>query len=152
MSQENVEVVRAAFEAFGRSDWDALVGFLDPEIEWVPTGQFVGGQLYRGHAGVREFLDALGGEFEEFHAEPENFATASDVVVADTRVSGTGKRSGVPVELRFTLVVSLSNRKVIRVRNFLERQEALEAAGLSDQGGRPPPDRVEPISRSRRKD
>jgi ketosteroid isomerase-like protein len=99
MSQENVEVVRAAFEAFGRSDWDALVGFLDPEIEWVPTGQFVGGQLYRGHAGVREFLDALGGEFEEFHAEPENFATASDVVVADTRVSGTGKRSGVPVSL-----------------------------------------------------
>ena len=132
MSQENVEVVKAAFEAFGRGDWRALVGCLDPEIEWVTTGQFVGGQLYRGHVGVREFLDTLGGEFDEFHAEPENFAQAPEVVVADTRVSGLGKRSGVPVELQFSIVVSLRDEKIVHVRNFLERQEALEAAGLSE--------------------
>jgi ketosteroid isomerase-like protein len=130
MSQENVDIVRAAFGAFGQDDWDALVTFLDPEIEWVTTGQFVGGQFYRGHAGVREFLNALSGEFEEFHAESENFAQASEVVVADTRVSGLGKRSGVPVELQFTVVVSFRNGQIVRVRNFLERREALEAAGL----------------------
>ena len=132
MSEENVEVVKAAFEAFGRGDWSALMGRLDPEIEWVTTGQFVGGQLYRGHAGVREFLDTLGGEFDEFHAEPENFAQGSEVVVADTRVSGLGKRSGVPVELQFSVCVSLRDEKIVHVRNFLERQDALEAAGLSE--------------------
>ena len=58
MSQENVEAVRTAFDAFSRDDWDALIGLLDPEIEWVTTGQFVGGQVYRGHAGVRDFLEA----------------------------------------------------------------------------------------------
>ena len=131
MSQENVEAVRTAFAAFSRDDWDALIGLLDPEIEWVTTGQFVGGQVYRGHAGVRDFLDALSGEFEAFRAEPENFAAASDVVVADTRVTGVGRRSEVPVELQFTVVVSLRDGRVVRVRNFLERQEALEAAGLS---------------------
>ena len=132
MSQENVEVVRDAFEAFGRGDWDALLGSLDSEIEWMTTGQFVGGQLYRGHAGVRQFLDTLGGEFDEFHAQPENFAEARDVVVADTRVSGIGKRSGAPAELRFTVVASIRNGKIVRVRNFIERAEALEAAGLSE--------------------
>jgi uncharacterized protein len=132
MSQENVEVVRRAFEAFSRDDWDAFIGMLDPEIEWATTGQFVGGQVYRGHAGVREFLDALGGEFDGFHAEPQGFASASDVVVADIRVSGTGKRSGAPVELQFTVVASLRSGRVIRVRNFLERQEALKAAGLRE--------------------
>jgi ketosteroid isomerase-like protein len=70
--------------------------------------------------------------FEEFHAEPENFAQAPEIVVADTRVSGLGKRSGVPVELQFTVVVSFRNGKIVRVRNFLERPEALEAAGLSE--------------------
>ena len=39
MSQKNVEVVRDAFEAFGRGDWDALLGSLDSEIEWMTTGQ-----------------------------------------------------------------------------------------------------------------
>ena len=118
MSHENVEVVRAAFEAFGRGDWSALMARLDPEIEWVTTGQFVGGQLYRGHAGVREFLDTLAGEFDEFHAEPENFARAAEVVVADTRVSGLGKRSGVPVELQFSVVVFLRPGSVTRTTAF----------------------------------
>ena len=66
MSQENVEAVRTAFDAFSRDDWDSLIGLLDPVIEWVTTGQFVGGQVHPGHAGVRDFLDALGGEFEAF--------------------------------------------------------------------------------------
>ena len=81
---------------------------------------------------MREFLDALSGEFEEFHAEPENFTQAPELVVADTRVSGLGKRSGVPVELQFTVVVCFRNGKIVHVRNFLERREALEAAGLSE--------------------
>ena len=132
MSLENVEIVRAAFGAFGQDDWEAFIALVDPEIEWVTTGQFVGGPVYRGHAGVREFLDALSGEFADFHAEPENFAQVPEIVVADTRVSGIGKRSGVPVDLRFTVVVSFSGGKIVHVRNFLERRDALEAAGLSE--------------------
>ena len=132
MSQENVEVVKAAFEAFSRDDWSAFIELLDPEVEWFTTGQFVGGELYRGHAGVRDFVDALSGEFAEFHVEPGNFAQASSVVVADTRVSGMGKRSGVPVELQFTVVVLLRSGRIVQIRNFLERGEALEVAGLSE--------------------
>jgi uncharacterized protein len=132
MSQENVEVVREAFEAFDRDDWDAFLGSLDSEVEWITTGQFVGGQLYRGHAGVRQFVDTLRGEFDEFRAQPENFAAARDVVVVDARVTGIGKQSRAPVEVRFTVVASIRDGKVVRFRNFLERAEALEAAGLSE--------------------
>jgi uncharacterized protein len=132
MSRENVEVVEAAFEAFSRDDWSAFIEFFNPEVVWMTTGQFVGGESYRGHAGVREFLETLSGEFEEFHAEPGNFAQMSDVVVADTRLSGTGKRSGVPVELQFTVVVSLRSGRIVQVRNFVDREKALEAAGLRE--------------------
>ena len=132
MSQENVEIVRTAFDAFAGDDWDALLSCLDPDVEWVTTGQFVGGEVYRGHAGVRDFLSTLSGEFDEFDATPENFAQEAEIVVADARVSGSGKRSGVPVELRFSVVVSFRDRKIVHVRNFVEREEALEAAGLSE--------------------
>ena len=42
MSPENLDVVRTAFEAWNRHDWDALMGVLDPEIEWWPSGVFPG--------------------------------------------------------------------------------------------------------------
>ena len=71
-------------------------------------------------------------KFADFHAEPENFAQVPEIVVADTRVSGIGKRSGVPVDLRFTVVVSFSGGKIVHVRNYLERRDALEAAWLSE--------------------
>jgi ketosteroid isomerase-like protein len=54
MSQENVEVVRAGFEAYNRGDVDALLGLLDPQVEW--TDQFVEGGTFRGREGVHEFL------------------------------------------------------------------------------------------------
>lgn len=37
MSQENVEVVRAAFEALIRGDLRTLLDSIDPEIEWDAT-------------------------------------------------------------------------------------------------------------------
>jgi hypothetical protein len=44
--------------------------------------------------------------------------------------------SGVPVELRYFTVWSFRGSKLIRIENFRERGEALEAAGLSEY--RPP--------------
>jgi ketosteroid isomerase-like protein len=34
MSQENVEIVRAAIESFNRGDLDTLLREMPPEIEW----------------------------------------------------------------------------------------------------------------------
>jgi hypothetical protein len=38
MSQENVEKMRAAFDAFNRGDLDAAVADFSAEFEYVPTG------------------------------------------------------------------------------------------------------------------
>jgi ketosteroid isomerase-like protein len=132
MSRENVEVVRAGFDALSRGDWDALIEVLDPDVEWRTTGQFVEGGAYRGHDGVREFLTTLGGEFDDFRAEAERITDADDVVVVETRGSGVGKRSGARVEIEFTILVNLTEGRVTRLRNFMDRGEALEAAGLRE--------------------
>ena len=49
MSQENVESLRRAFEAFNRNDLDAAVADVHPDCEYIPSGalpesvtQFVG--------------------------------------------------------------------------------------------------------------
>jgi ketosteroid isomerase-like protein len=131
MSQGNVEVVRAGFEAFDRGDWNHLLGLLDPGVEWETTAQFVeGGSLPTGgRARVPRFAC---GEFEEFRARADNFADRGELVVADVHTTGIGRRSGAPAAVDFTLLASLRGGRLVRPRNFMNRSEALEAAGLSE--------------------
>ena len=75
-------------------------------------------------------MTTLGGEFDDFKAEVESLTDAGDVVVVETRGSGVGKRSGAQVEIEFTILVKLREGRVTRLRNFMDRAEALEAAGL----------------------
>lgn len=52
MSEENVELVRSAYAAFNRGDFDAVGRFFHPEIEWHPYLGVVDGNLYRGRDAI----------------------------------------------------------------------------------------------------
>ena len=50
MSQENVELLHRAYDAFNRRDLDALLALCDPDVEFISyTMQVEGGDPYRGH-------------------------------------------------------------------------------------------------------
>ena len=72
MSQENVEAIRRATDAYNRGDIDGVLEECDPEIEWHPSFQMLlGGEatVYRGHEGVREVLKDTAEAFTELQAE-----------------------------------------------------------------------------------
>ena len=57
MSQDNVEIVRASWEAWSRGDTEALLEFYDPEVEWDMTHSYVPDMgVFHGHDGIREFF------------------------------------------------------------------------------------------------
>jgi hypothetical protein len=58
MSQENVEIVRQMYDAFGRGDADAALGYFDPGVV-VDASHRVDGRVGRGH----EELVAILGEW-----------------------------------------------------------------------------------------
>ena len=62
MSEENVEVVKAVYEAANRRDADAVLALYDPGVELDPRGgpmgRLIGPGIYRGHEGVRRFFRA----------------------------------------------------------------------------------------------
>ena len=87
MSQENVEIVSAAIEAFNRRDFDALSGFLAPdaELDWSrATGPLQG---VFGRDQVRSFWDEFVGTWESVRIEPDEFIQAREQVVVP--VTGT---------------------------------------------------------------
>jgi ketosteroid isomerase-like protein len=66
MSQENVEIVRRAFETFAQEGPEAMVAFGDPDIElWLPSGMIQAGGTYRGHEAVVEWIKEWAEAWEE---------------------------------------------------------------------------------------
>jgi ketosteroid isomerase-like protein len=135
MSQENVEVFKRAFEAINRRDAEALVAELDPEVEWHRAIlKAMGGTqtVYRGHEGVREWLRDLYETLSEFQAEYPEIRDLGDRTVAIGRVRVRGAASEAQIESPHGTVTDFKNGKGIRIRTYLDPNEALEAAGLAE--------------------
>jgi ketosteroid isomerase-like protein len=137
MSQENVEIVRRAFEEFTRGGWEPLFdSFWAPEIVWdMSPSDIAGLGIYHGHDEVRSFFEDWFSTFpfDEWEQELEDLIDCGDqVVVALTRQRGRGSASGVSVELEYAQVVTLRESKIVRVVVYTDREQALEAVGLSE--------------------
>ena len=131
MSQENVEVVRAAFEAINRGDVDAMLTDAAPDFE-LDWSRAVGPQ--RGVFG-RDEVPGLLREFDEpwesVRREADEFIEAGEQVVMPFTGYHRG-RDGIEVQARGTLVWTIDDGAITRVTYYQERDEALEAAGLQE--------------------
>jgi len=134
MSEENVEVIRQAVDAFNDGRFEAAIVRVHPDVEWTSAEAFPDAQTYRGPDGVRQFFTTWLDTFEGFRLHLEKCDTAGDdLVIAALRVSGEGTESGVPVESpTFFQVVEFQDGQIFRARMFPNEEEALEAAGLSE--------------------
>ena len=123
MSHGNVEVVRRLFAAFEGEDWQAALDLFDPTVEWSPTEG-----TYHGPEGVVSSLVEWFGPWEEHHVQVEEVTVAGDQVLAVVHLTGRGARSGVEIDQRFFQVYAVRSGKIIRMAEFVTRDEALEAA------------------------
>ena len=131
MSQENVEVVRRALEAFRRRDWESLIALFDPDIEWRDRPES-GLGTFHGHDGVMRFFQTILEAWEHFDARAEDIIGAGDQVVVFIHQTARGSASGVDVEERIAQVFRLRGGRVCYARIYTDRNEALEAVGLRD--------------------
>jgi len=128
MSQENVEIVRRAYEALADRDWDALFRYAHPEFALVTQLQ----GSYRGREDARRFIEDQIGAFQTWTAEPEEYFEGSDRVVAFVRSRAQPRGSSAEIEIKVAAVWTFRDGKVLTIETFPKRQQALEAAGLSE--------------------
>jgi ketosteroid isomerase-like protein len=133
MSQENVERVRLAYEAFGRGDLTAAVADLAPKVEYV-TGAGIPGVtgVARGPDGYIEMVRWLTDLFDDYQLTIEELLDAGDRVFGGLTLSGRGRRSGAETSLRMWQVWKVHEGKLTHGQGFTDRDVALAAAGLSD--------------------
>ena len=135
MSEENVEAFKRAVAAYNRRDIDAFLEAFDPEIEWHSLTQVMfGGEqsVYRGHRGIREGVREMDEVLVDLQVEYAEIRDLRERIVVFGRVSGRGRASGAETESPINWVIEFRNSKVIRMTDYLDPAEALEAAGLRE--------------------
>ena len=137
MSQESVQIVRKVYEAGARGDTEAVLSCYDPEVEFDGSRfaftRLVGGAgVYRGHEGLRAFFRAYYSAWSEIHDDYEELIDLGEHVVSVVTARGRGRASGVDVEYPGAAVWTVRQGKIVRVVWFPNRDEALEAARVSE--------------------
>jgi ketosteroid isomerase-like protein len=132
MSQENVEIIRAAFDAWNRGDHDALIEMWHEEAEFYPLRAQLEGRAYRGPDGLREFIDELADDWEEVQFEIEEIRDKGEQGVGFGRFRARGRASGVELNVPLGVVGIVRNKKIVYSRFFSDPAEALKAAGLEE--------------------
>ena len=132
MSQENVELVRRCFAALEAGHRDEALATLDPAIEWIAVpGLLPDAEDFVGHAGVTKWFSKMDDAWAELRFDPHELLDAGDQVVAVVAVSGRGKSSGILAEGLLYQVWTARNGLLVRLESYLDRSQALEAAGAS---------------------
>ena len=121
-----------AAAAVNRRDFEALFLAIDPEIEYHPNGDQLPLDMEavsHGHDGYEKVWRLMIDSFEDFSVEPLEAIELGDQLLATTRYTGHGSGIGVPVDIPR---VQLKWRGlVVWQRDFSDRADALEAAGLA---------------------
>lgn len=124
-----IATLRGAYSAFNRGDIDATVEGLDPQIEWTEPAEFPGGGTYHGRDGVKRYLTQSRAAWAEISSEPEQFIAAGNRIVVFVHAKLRPKGSNEWQDVRLADVYTVRDGKIVEMRAFADRQEALRWVG-----------------------
>ena len=134
MPEENVEVVRAAYDAFAREGLDRFIEHFTDDVEYhvlAGADDLIHGPC-RGKEAVRTWLQDIE-TFDGFWMELVEVLDAGGVTVFTAeRYGGRARLSGVETDSPNWTVFTIRDGKIAGGREYDTRAQALEAAGLTD--------------------
>src|ERR671937_2277073 len=137
MSQENVEVVRAAFEAWNAGELQDVPAYFHPELVYHPRADEPDPSPHIGRDAYERLVYGFVDSFSEVRFEVLELIDAGDHVIASTVLHavlhGQESASGAGVSDTYVFVYKLRDGLVVEVWEYRTKEEALEAVGLSGQ-------------------
>jgi ketosteroid isomerase-like protein len=132
MSQENVNVVRGMYEAFGRGDIPSVIAALDSQVEWWEAENFIyaDNNPYVGPQAVLEgVFMRIGSEWDGFAVSPEEVLDAGGTVIGHGYYSGTYKQTGTQVRAQFAHFFRFRGGKVVKFQQYTDTAQFRQAIG-----------------------
>jgi ketosteroid isomerase-like protein len=132
MSQENAEIVRAAFEHLNRGDVEGLIDLCDDDFLMDMSERVFNPDTYRGHDDIRRFYEGVRSVWESYQWHVEETRVVGDLVVAMLHCQGQGREAGPQVDWRVAWLWKFRRGRPVSLRFYRDRARALEAAGLRE--------------------
>ena len=135
MSQENVQTVKRAVAAINARDIDRYLARCTADVQLEgPTTPIEG--VSEGADGIRRYFADIFDAGPDFRITIERLEpVGADRVLGFLRLNMSGRASGITLggDIPSANVWDFTDGRIKRVRIFLDRREALQAAGLSGQ-------------------
>jgi ketosteroid isomerase-like protein len=138
--QENTNIVKQTYECFLRGDIESLLKLYADDVRWevygppsVPTT----GER-NGLTELAEFFAQVNDSLEVQSFEPREFIAQGDQVAVLGHYKWTAKPTGRPFSANWAHIVTLSNGKITRFREYTDTAAAVEAfaeSGLAQKAG-----------------
>jgi ketosteroid isomerase-like protein len=133
MSQETVEIVRRWWEGFNEDGMPPLA-LCDEEIEIRNPPDLPVSGLFEGHDGVRRWRDQTFEIVTTARVEPEHIVDVHGdgaTVLMLLRLIGTARHTGIEIDFEWGAIWTIRDGRLLRAQGYLNRADALEAAGVS---------------------
>ena len=129
MSEENVELVRRAFELWNSGDREVRVDEVDPELELHSR---LMGRMVRGVDGLRAWFREIDQQFDEWQLQVAEIRDVGrDRLLVLGKIHLRGRESRVESDQPMAWLIGFREGRVLRMEMFPDHSDALEAAGLS---------------------
>jgi ketosteroid isomerase-like protein len=132
VSREAAEVVRELCDALNVNDTERMSCIAHPDVvQYGTRGGIDQDRVVRGREAVMEYWDEVADAWESLHFEPERLIERGDLVVAFWRETARSRHSDLEVESQTASVFRLRDGMIVEITGYLDRDEALRAAGIA---------------------
>jgi ketosteroid isomerase-like protein len=134
MSLENAEVVRRWWDGLNKTGLPPL-SLCDERIEIRNPHDFPVRGSFRGHQGVRDWCEEVWGAFDDVSVEVDEVIAVPDdgeTVLMFLRALGTAHHTRIEFDFPWAAIWTIRDGQLLLAQGYLDRAEALEAAGLSE--------------------
>jgi ketosteroid isomerase-like protein len=119
--QENLQVVRDGYAAFGRGDIQGLLALFAEDIEWISPGEGLPlAGTYRGRAAVAGFFQKLSETVQFTAFEPREFVADGDRVLVVGWNSAIVRATNRKLEAHWVMAFTVRNGKVTNFREYTD--------------------------------
>ena len=129
MSEDNLDVVRRGYDAFGRGDIDALLELFDEQIQWVTPGpsELATSGRRTGRQEVGQFFASVNELFDVQRFEPREYIAQGDRIVVLGEETARVRATGKTLDLDWVHVFTLRNGKVVAFQEFFDTAAVVAA-------------------------
>jgi ketosteroid isomerase-like protein len=133
MSKETLDALRAEYAAMGRKDWNAVLTTAHQDFELKTPSEGLDGGIVRGVESTRRAFEEFFGPYDDLSVEPEAFFGGDDRIVVFFVQRARPAGSSASIDRRAAHLWTMRDGRPVKLQIFPQRENALEAAGLSER-------------------